>query len=214
MTNHPQPPVTHPLPIGRRLLVVPLDFRDAVVGDRIPLRLVSSSVFGAGTHPTTQLCLLALERHLPAGATVADIGTGTGILAMAAAKLGASDILALDIDPTAILVARQNIVVNGLEQQIRLRPGSLAELLVEQAERGPVDVVIVNILAGVVEGLFDAGLATAVKPGGLLILSGLLPAQTAGIRACFRWHGLKLLAQEQREEWVCLLARRLHQPGL
>jgi ribosomal protein L11 methyltransferase len=204
-----QPTPTAPIHIGRRLLVVPLDFPGEVPAALIAVRLAPSTIFGSGTHPTTQLCLLALERHLPVQVTVVDLGTGNGILAIAAAKLGASKVFACDIDPVAVEVARQNVTANGVDRQVCLQTGSLAEVLADQAERGPADVVLVNILAGVVESLFKAGLVTAVKPGGLLVLSGLLPAQTAIIRARLQMAGCQLLAQEQRGEWVCLLAKRL-----
>lgn len=181
--------------------------------DLILLRLAPSAIFGSGTHPTTQLCLLALERHLPPGATVVDIGSGTGILAIAAARLGARTVFACDIDPAAVAVAQQNLAANGVTHQVRLQTGSLAEVLADQAEHGPADVVIVNILANIMERFFQTGLASTIKPGGLLILSGLLPAQTAVIRANLHWHGLKLLAQERQAEWVCLLIERLHPAG-
>lgn len=181
--------------------------------DLIPLRIDSGGVFGSGTHPSTQLCLRALERHLALGATVVDLGTGTGILAIAAAKLGADTILALDIDAESVRVAAQNVVANGVEQQIRVRQGSLAELLSAQADGGPASLVVVNILAGIVESLFREGLAAAVQPGGLLVLAGILASQTPGIRASLQWHGFKQLAQERDGEWVCILAERLQPAG-
>lgn len=209
MTNKLSPPLLAPLALGRRLLLVPLAADSVEPADKLLVRLTPSPIFGSGTHPTTQLCLLALERHMPPGATVVDLGTGSGVLAIAAARLGARAVLALDIDPAAVAVAHTNVLANGVQEQVRLQSGSLPEILVDQAEGGPADVVVVNILAHILEDLFRNGLANTVKPGGWLILSGLLPAQTAPIRACLQWYGLKLRAQEQRAEWVCLLAERL-----
>jgi ribosomal protein L11 methyltransferase len=200
---------SQPLWVGHRLMVVPMDFESTSKSNLIPLRIDPGEAFGSGTHPTTQLCLMALERRLIPGITVVDIGTGTGILAIAAAKLGANDVLALDIDPEAVHVARENSVANGVDKQIRVKQGSLAEVFIDQADREPASLVIVNILAGIVENLFHDGLATTVRPGGLVILSGLLPTQTPGIRACLQWYGLKQLAQAQQDDWVCILAERL-----
>ena len=200
---------TQPLRIGRRLVVAPLEYTAEFDPSLIPLRLEAGGVFGSGTHPTTQLCLKAVERHLTAGATVVDLGTGTGILAIAAAKLGAARVLALDIDATAVQVAQTNVLANGVARQVQVQSGSLAEVLVDQTEGGPAKLVVVNILAHVVETLLQTGLATTVQPGGLLILSGLLAAQTPVIRAGLQWNGLKQVAQEQQGEWVCLLAQRV-----
>ena len=209
LTNEPRKTNALPLRIGRRFLVVPLDFPPSSDTDLIPLRIDPGGAFGSGTHPTTQLCLRALERHLIPGASVVDLGTGTGILAIAAAKLGASNVLALDIDGESVRVAAQNSAANGVDKQILVRQGSLAELLSAQVDQGPAALVLVNILAGIVESLFQDGLAAAVIPGGLLVLSGILVPQTPGIRACLQWSGFKQLAQERDGEWVCILAERL-----
>jgi ribosomal protein L11 methyltransferase len=137
-----------------------------------------------------------------------DLGTGTGILAIAAAKLGAGSILGLDTDPEAVQVARANIEANGVADQIRVEQGSVAELLAGQWGAVEAPVVVVNILAKIIVDLFAHGLAQAVTPGGLLILSGLLHTQTPEIRACLHWHKFQQLAQERKEEWVCIIARR------
>jgi ribosomal protein L11 methyltransferase len=200
--------LSRPLRIGRRILVVPIDYPLQAQGDDILVRMDPGGAFGSGAHPTTRLCLRTLERRLVRGDTVADLGTGTGILAIAAAGLGAAEVLAVDTDPEAVRVASGNIAANGMQNRIRVRRGSLAEVLAEQADRGA-SLVMVNILAGIVETLFAEGLALAVRPGGLLALSGLVAAQTPGVRACLQWHGLRQAAQEQEGDWVCILAQRL-----
>lgn len=211
MEHKTQQVTAHPLRIGRRFVVVPTDDASAIDENLIPLRLEVGRAFGSGDHPTTRLCLKALERHLKAGATMVDLGTGTGILAIAAAKLGAAQVMAVDIDPDSVRIASENAIANGVASQIHVEQGSLAEVLAAQAETGPATLVVANILVGVIEGMFRAGLSTAVRPGGLLILSGLLTAQTPGIRAHLQWGGFKQLAQEQEGEWVCILAERLRQ---
>ncbi len=203
-----------PIRIGRRLMVVPAWLDPPLEPEVIPIRIDPGLAFGTGTHPTTRLCLLALERHLEPGASVLDLGTGTGILSIAAAKLGAGPVLAVDIDPEAVRVARENVAANGLVEQIQVEQGSLSQVLAGQWGIGPTPLVIVNILLNVIVDFFDHGLTRAVAPGGLLILSGLLYSQTPEIRAHLEWDGLQQLVQAEMEDWVCIIARRpsIHLP--
>jgi ribosomal protein L11 methyltransferase len=189
-------------------MVVPAWLNPPLEPELIPIRLDPGRVFGTGTHPTTQLCLAALERHLLPNSAVVDLGTGTGILAIAAALLGASSVLALDTDPEAVRVAGDNVAANRVAEKIQVAEGSLAEVLAGHLGVREAPFVVVNILANVIRTLFVQGLTEAVTPGGLLILSGLLQTQTPEIRACLHWYGLQPLAQEQKEGWVCLIARR------
>jgi ribosomal protein L11 methyltransferase len=197
-----------PMRIGRRLLVTPTWVDAPLEPGLIQIRLDPGRAFGNGAHPTTQLCLAALERHLPSNATVIDVGTGTGILAIAAAKLGAGAVLAFDTDPEAVRVARANVTANDLVEKVRVEEGSLVELLTDQWGVVAASLMVVNILAGVIVDLFAQGLPQIVAPGGLLIISGLLQLQTPAIRTCLRWCGLQQLAQEQKDGWVCILAQR------
>jgi ribosomal protein L11 methyltransferase len=198
----------HPIRIGRRLMVVPAWLDPPLEPEVIPIRLDPGLAFGTGTHPTTQLCLVALERHLTPGTSVLDLGTGTGILSIAAAKVGAGPILALDTDPEAVRVARENIAANRVADKIRVEQGSLAEVLAAQLGMAQTPLVVANILANVIINFFEQGLTQAVTPGGLLILSGILHTQTPEIRARLQWYGLEQLAQEHMEDWVCIIARR------
>ncbi len=200
-----------PMRIGRRLLVTPAWLDVPPDLDVLSLRIDPGAAFGTGTHPTTRLCLRALERHLmrrQPGVPVIDLGTGTGILAIAAALLGARPVLALDVDPEAVRVARRNVSANGVAEAVRVETGSLAEVLSGGWGLAGAPVVVANILVHVLVDFFANGLAGAVTPGGLLILSGLLRSQTPDIRACLQWHGLTELAQEREEDWVCVLAQR------
>jgi ribosomal protein L11 methyltransferase len=194
---------------GRRLIVLPVGAEPASGGDRIPIWIRPEGAFGTGEHPTTRLCLKALERHLPKGASAIDIGTGTGILAIAAIKLGAGRVLAVDIDPEVVDSAITNAAANDVQDLIETRLGSIEVALEDASNHGPAAVVIVNILAGAIEGLFSEGLELLVRPGGLLVLSGILQTQTSAVRVCARNHGFDLLAQEQEGEWACILARRV-----
>jgi ribosomal protein L11 methyltransferase len=194
-----------PIRIGRRLIVVPAWLDPPLGPDDVPIRLDPGMAFGTGTHPTTQLCLAAVERHLRPGQPVIDLGTGSGILAIAGAKLGASRVLAYDIDPEAVRVAGENVPANGVADRVQVALGSLAEL---RAAGAQAPLVLANILARVLVNLFDEGLAELVTPGGLMVLSGILESQAFEVRAALQTHGLTLAAQERLEDWVALVARR------
>lgn len=198
-----------PIRIGRRLIIVPVWLAAATgvaaARGEVPILLDPGMAFGTGTHPTTQLCLAAVERHLKPGQAVIDLGTGSGILAIAAAKLGSSRVLAYDIDPEAVRVAGENAALNGVAGHVQVALGSLAELRAAGA-RAPL--VLANILARVIVKLFDEGLADLVEPGGLLILSGILDTQAYEVRAALERHGLTLAAQEHLDDWAAIIARR------
>lgn len=194
--------------VGRRLLILPSRQAASQEIETIPLLIDPEGAFGSGTHPTTQLCLRALERHLTQGDSVLDLGAGAGTLAIAAAKLGAERVLALDNDPESVRVARRNVAANRLDETIQVEHASLAELLAGQFAMVQARVAVVNILANVIVGFFASGLTDAVEPGGLLILSGMLRSQTPEINACVRRADLELLAQEKQDDWVCLIARK------
>ena len=200
---------SQPFWAGRRLILLPMGVEPASGGDRIPIWIRPDGAFGTGEHPTTQLCLNALERHLPKGAKVIDIGTGTGILAIAAIKLEAGRVLAVDIEPEAVDSAIKNAAANNVQNQIETRLGSIEVALEDAGDHGPATVVIVNILAGAIERLFSEGLELLVRPGGLLVLSGILQTQTSAVRSCLYRYGFALKAQEKQGEWACLLASRL-----
>ncbi len=197
-----------PVRVGRRLIVVPAWLNPPLGPDDVPLRLDPGMAFGTGTHPTTQLCLAAVEAYLRPGQPMLDLGTGSGILAIAAAKLSAGPILALDIDGEAVRVARENCMASGVAGQVRVEAGSLAEVLAGQFGQVEYPLVVANILSSVLVSLFAEGLARVVAPGGVLILSGVLEAQVAGVREAGEGQGLQFVAQEQRESWVALVARR------
>lgn len=206
--NRSPNPRFQPRRIGRRLMVVPAWLNPPLEPGVLPIRLDPGGAFGDGLHPTTQLCLRALERHLKPGTPMFDLGTGTGILAIAAARLDAGPILAVDTDLEAVRVAHLNAEANGLSGQIRVEAGSLAETLSGQWGPTQAPLVVANILTHVLLDFFEHDFVQAVTPGGLLILSGILITQTPDIRARLQWHALKQLAQEQLDDWVCIIAQR------
>ena len=193
----------HPLRLGRRILIRPLWVEVAADPQDLIISLDPGMAFGTGTHPTTQLCLEALEDLVRPGQQVLDLGCGSGILAIAAAKLGAAHVLALDIDDMARRVTDENAVVNDVASQITARTGTLEDALaVGQA----FDLVVVNILARVIIPMCQQGLGQAVRPGGLAILSGLILEQVDEVEAALRQSGLQPTARRLQGDWVAIEA--------
>jgi ribosomal protein L11 methyltransferase len=204
----------HPIPIGQRLLILPA-WLEPPTGPRIPVRIDPGMAFGTGTHPTTQLCLELLEaageslqpsssRRLAA----IDVGCGSGILAIAALKLGMANALGVDIDPQALEASRQNAAANGVADRLELGVGSVAEVRSRAFGLRQTPLVFANILAPIIVRLFEAGLAELVEPGGALILSGILAEQEENVRQVSQAHGMALVTRRQQGDWVALLARR------
>lgn len=194
-----------PLRIGRRLLIRPRWIDVAPAPGDIEIALDPGMAFGTGTHPTTQLCLEALERHSKPALDALDLGSGSGILAIAAAKLGARKVLALDIDPVATAATADNARANGVSDKIIAECGGL-ETVLPSARR--FDLVIVNILARVIMQLAEAGLGEIVRPGGAAIFSGIIDSQLAEVEAALRRTGLQPCARRQRGDWVLIEAKR------
>jgi ribosomal protein L11 methyltransferase len=195
-----------PIAVGERLMIVPAWLEDPA-GGRIPIRIDPGMAFGTGTHPTTQLCLYALERatvQLGQDWQVIDLGCGTAILAIAALKLGASHALGLDINPEAIQAARENAATNGVTANLELGLGSLAEIQAGAFSIQKAPIVLANILAPVLIRLLGEGLGDLISPGGVLILSGILQEQADDVQAAAEMHGLRLLARQQSGDWVAL----------
>jgi ribosomal protein L11 methyltransferase len=159
--------------------------------------------FGTGLHPTTRLCLVALEKYLKTGHHVLDVGTGSGILAISAVKLGADSVDALDIEPAAIDAAEHNSAENGVADRIKLHLGTLKEL---GAKIPPADLVLVNILAYTIIRMLPE-LKAKVRPGGLLITGGILAEFRHDVEAALKQEGFKVIKALQEEDWVSLVAR-------
>jgi len=194
-----------PFRIGRQLVIVPSWMEwNAGPGDVI-LRLDPGMAFGTGMHPTTQLCLEALEERTRPGVEMIDLGCGSGILSIAALRLGAGKAEGWDIDPEAVRVARENAALNGVAARFAVRKGSLQDMLTE-GRSAPV--VAANILAGVLQSMLRASLSDTVEPGGYLILSGILAEQSAAVEAAVEQSGLHLLEKKIREDWVALIAEK------
>lgn len=185
-----------PMRVGRRLVVTPPWETPTLAPTDIPIVVDPGMAFGTGSHPTTQLCLAALEDYVRPGISVADIGTGSGILAIAASKLGAASVLATDNDPLCVRIAAENAAVNSVHVPTQ-----------EAFPQGQFDLVVANILADVIIGMGDA-LAGLVVPDGTLIVSGIIDTRESDVRLALEGEGFFPLETRTSGEWVALLFRR------
>jgi ribosomal protein L11 methyltransferase len=200
----------HPIRIGRRLLILPA-WLPPPPGDDLLLILDPGMAFGTGTHPTTQLVLAVLEERLRPGQDLIDLGCGSGILSIAAARLNAGHILALDTDPTAVEVAGDNLRRNQVDDRVRVELGSLDRLR-QGATPIQADLVLANILASVLEGMIRDGLGEVLRPDGLLLLSGILDHQLDGLLDVARQHGLESIEVRADGDWRAVVLKRRPPP--
>jgi len=194
-----------PLAIGRRLLVKPA-WVLVPPSERIVIELDPGMAFGTGYHPTTALCLEALEELVRAGETVVDVGTGSGILAIAAARLGAGSVVAVDIDPQAVQVARENCRRNGVHERVWVAAGSTAAARALLAEH-QAHLVVANILADVIADM-AGDLYALLRPRGVLVASGIIDDACPLVRRSLERAGFSIRDERARSEWRCLIAER------
>lgn len=185
-----------PIRVSERLWIVP-SWHEAPDAQAINLILDPGMAFGTGSHPTTRLCLEWLERSVTPAVSLLDYGCGSGILAIAAAKLGASDVLGVDIDAQAVSAA----ISNGERNSVSARFADSAEEIV-----GQFDIVVANILSNPLKALAPA-ICAHVRAGGQLALSGILAEQADELIACYAAY-LPLHVADTRDGWVCLAGRK------
>ena len=185
-----------PFRVGRRLIVTPPWESPELAADDIPLVIDPGMAFGTGSHPTTQLCLAALEDYVQPGQSVADVGTGSGILAIAAAKLGASPVAANDNDTLAVRIAGENAAAN-----------SVTVTVTEALPLGTYHILVANILADVIIGLADE-LISRLKTGGLLIASGIIDTRESDVQNALQALSLSHVETRRQGEWVALVFRQ------
>ena len=191
-----------PFRLGRHFVVKPTwEHYAAQEGDQI-LEIDPGMAFGTGTHETTGMCVALAEQYVRPGDTVIDVGTGTGILALAAAYMGAKDVLAIDIDPVAVRVAEDNICLNGMEKVVRAKTGDLLEHVDEVA-----DVVIANIIADVI-CMMAAPVRAHIKEGGYFICSGIARERKDEVLDALNAAGYAELDVRDQGEWTAICAKR------
>jgi ribosomal protein L11 methyltransferase len=190
-----------PVKLGQRLVVKPSWEEYAAAADEIVLELDPGMAFGTGGHPTTRLCLLALEDRITPGMTVADIGTGSGILSLAAAKLGASRVRATDVDPLPRKIARENVALNALDAQI-----DVLEMDDFDAQARDCDLIVANIVARTIIELAPS-VAARLKPQGIFIAAGIVEDYHEAVLEALREAGFTVEDTKRDDIWVCLVSR-------
>jgi len=187
-----------PRRVGERLIVAPSWTEpDTRPGD-IVIVIDPRMAFGTGEHASTRGVLRLLEQAMHPGARVLDAGTGSGVLAIAAARLGAAQVDAVDIDPDAVAAARENIDANGTADRVRLEVGEVDEAWLAQASR--FDLIAANILSSVLEPMLGA-LRHSLRPGGSLLVGGILESESASLLEAAERAGLALRREDRDEGW-------------
>jgi ribosomal protein L11 methyltransferase len=196
--------------VGERLIIAPSWKLPSDGAGRIVIQIDPGMAFGTGTHETTRLCLEAIERHWRGGSVI-DVGTGTGILAIAAALLAPESppplrpelkVVAIDIDPQAVDVARENTAINRVSDRIELHEGQPRDFAGEEF-----DVVVANLTAEVIIDLMS-DLVACLAPGGLMILSGILSELAEDVERALLAYGFAVIERRVSGEWCAMVARR------
>lgn len=193
----------HPVKISNRFTIVPTweDYQP-VESDELIIELDPGMAFGTGTHPTTVMSLQALEKHVNDTVNVIDVGTGSGVLAIGAALLGAKHVHALDLDEVAVRSAIENVELNHVSNQIDVVQGDLLDTVKEPAE-----VVVANILAEIIL-TFVEDAYTIVKPGGIYITSGIIEGRKEDVKQALIEAGFEIDEVMMMEDWVTIVSRK------
>lgn len=187
--------VTH---VGETLVIKPSWEEYEAQPNEHVIKIDPGMAFGTGTHHTTNMCMARLEKVLPKDATVFDVGTGSGILAIAAALLGAKEVKAVDIDSVACRVARENIAENNLSDKIEVREGDLLH-----GTEGQADLIIANIIADIII-MFVEDVPGKLKEGGIFLTSGIITERAADVQRAAEAVGLRLTNVDERGGWVVM----------
>ncbi|MEK4385249.1 50S ribosomal protein L11 methyltransferase [Solibacillus sp. FSL W7-1464] len=193
----------HPVKISERFTIVPTweDYKP-VSTDELIIELDPGMAFGTGTHPTTVMCLQALEKVVQRDHTVVDVGTGSGVLSIGAAMLGAKSVHALDLDEVAVNAARENVELNKMSDIVEVFHGNLLDTVKE-----PADIVVANILAEIIMSFTDDAFSI-VKSGGIYVTSGIIGAKKDDVKAALEEAGFVIEEVLMMEDWVAIISRR------
>ena len=197
-----------PMEIGQRLLVIP-QWEQVDPGQRVPLILDPGLTFGTGSHATTRLCLTALEKTVAQGDRVLDLGCGSGILSIAALRLGASQALAVDIDDKCLDVAYENAALNGIgKDRYTVRVGDvLSDGSLRRELEGSYDIVVANIVSDVIIALAPL-VPSMLRPGGTFLCSGIIDDRAEEVRAALEAAGWTVLETQSADGWFAYTCRR------
>jgi ribosomal protein L11 methyltransferase len=194
----------HPVKISERFTIVPTwEEYTPVHTDELIIELDPGMAFGTGTHPTTVMCIQALERTVKKGDRLIDVGTGSGVLSIAAAQLGAGYISALDLDEVAVTTAKENVELNNVQNIVNVSKNNLLEGIEES-----VDGIVANILAEVIVRFTDDA-AKIVKKDGFFIASGIIQQKKQEVKDAFVKAGFEITETLLMEDWVALIAKKI-----
>ena len=202
-----------PIPIGKRLVVVPQWLDPNQDPDRLPIRLDPGMIFGTGAHASTQMCMMALEENIHGGETVLDLGSGSGILSITALVLGATSAIGVDIDPKAEDIARENAAFNGIgtDRFTAVTCDVIADQAMMERLAGQYDIVLANIVADVIIPLSSI-VPQFLKPEGVFICSGILDRRLEDVRQALHAAGLCEVSVRTLEDW-CQITCKIRQGG-
>ena len=190
--------------VGRRIVIVPSWRRRARQPDDLVIRLDPGMAFGTGLHPTTRMCLALLEQHVRPDDRVLDFGCGSAILSIAAVRLGAARVLALDVDAVAVRVAQENVRRNRVARRVGVRRGTVDGAT--PLPHAPFDLAAANISALVLKNA-EAALRAALRPGGVVLLSGVLETGAPDVRAVYEAGGWEHVETRVEGDWVAMVMR-------
>ena len=203
-----------PILIGQRVLILPA-WMESPEPERIAIKIDPGMAFGTGTHPTTQLCLELMEVSFDllgledlTGLHVIDVGCGSGILSIAAIKLGAGKVLGVDIDEESVKNSRENATTNGVGDELIFGAGSVQEILDGKFAFKKASLVVANILAPILIRLFDAGMVDLIEDNGMIVLSGILQEQEQNVIEAGQAKGLRMIDRRQMGDWVAFTMKR------
>ncbi|WP_160721786.1 50S ribosomal protein L11 methyltransferase [Bacillus sp. USDA818B3_A] len=194
----------NPVKISERFTIVPTwEIYEPVSSDELIIELDPGMAFGTGTHPTTVMCIQALEKTVCPLDRVIDVGTGSGVLSIAAAMLGAEDVRAYDLDEVAVTSAKLNIKLNKVNDRVVVAQNNL----LDGVEENSADVIVANILAEVILRFTD-DVARVVKPGGSFIASGIIQPKKDVVKDALIASGFEIIETILMEDWVAIIAKR------
>ena len=199
-----------PQEVGQRLVVLPYWLAETNVQDRLPVILDPGLTFGTGAHPSTQMVMEAMEQLVTPGSTCLDLGSGSGILSIAALRLGAGSAIGVDIDPKAEDIAQENAAYNGFSApEFTALTGNVTadRTLMDTLRQKQYDLVLVNIVADVIIGLAPV-LPQLLSKQSTLICSGILDTRLADVTVALQAAGLTVTALREKEDWRCITAKR------